>query len=187
MKSAEVYRASADLAKCGLAEMKSSGRQCRLVKLQRPPPEIRIFLPQRSECSSTATRRPRLPASMAHMRPAAPPPRIRTSKLCFIAAINSKGIRRHRMPTDEPKLPSLDLHHFLFFAFAHLFHLLDFVIGKLLDLVDCPLFIVFGDFLVFHCLLDAVVAIAANVADGGAVLLEYLVKVFNHVFAAFLG
>src|SRR6202050_3462851 len=80
MKSVGEYRASADLAKCGLAEMKFSGLQCRLVKLQRPPPEIRIFLPQRSACSSTATRRPRLPASMAHIRPAAPPPRTITSK-----------------------------------------------------------------------------------------------------------
>src|SRR5205807_7683719 len=80
IKLAGVYRARADLAKCGLAEMKFSGRQCRLVKLQRPPPEIKIFLPRRSACSSTATRRPRMPASMAHINPAAPPPRIRASK-----------------------------------------------------------------------------------------------------------
>src|SRR5208282_60986 len=41
---------------------------------------MRIFLPRRSACSSTATRRPRLPASMAHIRPAAPPPRMSASK-----------------------------------------------------------------------------------------------------------
>src|ERR1700687_3250569 len=51
-----------------------------LVKLQRPPPEMRIFLPNRVACSTTATRRPRLPASIAHISPAAPPPRIKTSK-----------------------------------------------------------------------------------------------------------
>src|ERR1700730_8218899 len=51
-----------------------------LVKLQRPPPEMRIFLPHRVACSTTATRRPRLPPSLAHIRPAAPPPRIKTSK-----------------------------------------------------------------------------------------------------------
>src|SRR5579883_1078336 len=45
-----------------------------LVKLQRPPPEMRIFLPGRSACSSTATRRPRLPVSIAHINPAAPAP-----------------------------------------------------------------------------------------------------------------
>src|SRR6266851_7495506 len=50
-----------------------------LVKLQRPPPEMRIFLPNRVACSMTPTRRPRLPASIAHIRPAAPPPRIKTS------------------------------------------------------------------------------------------------------------
>src|SRR5580698_7572420 len=62
--------------------MKLSGRQWRLVKLQRPPPEMRIFLPQRSARSSTATLRPRLPASMAHIRPAAPPPMMSASKEC---------------------------------------------------------------------------------------------------------
>src|SRR6266849_2292674 len=45
-----------------------------LVKLQHPPPEIAIFFPTRSACSSTRTRRPRLPASIAQRRPAAPAP-----------------------------------------------------------------------------------------------------------------
>src|SRR6266851_10062888 len=81
MKSVGVYRASADLAKCGFAEIKFSGWQFRLVKLQRPPPEIRIFLPARSARSRTATRRPRLPASIAHISPAAPAPRITASNL----------------------------------------------------------------------------------------------------------
>ena len=40
----------------------ASGRLPRLVKLQRPPPEIRIFLPTLSACSSSSTRRPRWPA-----------------------------------------------------------------------------------------------------------------------------
>ena len=48
MMSAGVKRARADLAKCGLAERKFSGRVWTLVKLQRPPPEMRIFLPTRS-------------------------------------------------------------------------------------------------------------------------------------------
>src|SRR6266481_366272 len=49
------------------------------VKLQRPPPEIAIFLPTRSECSRTRTLRPRFPASIAQKRPAAPPPMTMTS------------------------------------------------------------------------------------------------------------
>src|SRR5258707_15053433 len=53
-----------------------------LVKLQRPPPEIRIFLPTRSACSNNTTRRPRRPASSAHIMPAAPAPRITTSTFC---------------------------------------------------------------------------------------------------------
>ena len=48
IKSCGVYRARADLQKCGLTEMKFSGRQWMLVKLQRPPPEMRIFFPNPS-------------------------------------------------------------------------------------------------------------------------------------------
>src|ERR1700674_3767200 len=79
IKSAGVYRASADLQKCGLADRKLSGFVKTLVKLQRPPPEMAIFFPTRSECSSTKTRRPRLPASIAQKRPAAPAPITMTS------------------------------------------------------------------------------------------------------------
>src|SRR5262249_12404762 len=45
----------------------------------RPPPEIRIFFATRSALSSTTTRRPRFPASIAHINPVAPPPKITTS------------------------------------------------------------------------------------------------------------
>jgi hypothetical protein len=50
-----------------------------LVKLHRPPPEIRIFLPGSSPCSISSTRRPRRPACAAQNRPAAPAPRTMTS------------------------------------------------------------------------------------------------------------
>src|SRR5579872_3187200 len=111
-----------------------------LVKLHRPPPEIRIFFPQRSERSRRATRRPRFPASMAHIRPAAPPPRIRTSKVSECNdAINVKasggtGCRSGAGSldplaslgmtavdarfADARKTPLLDLHNFFFFALA---------------------------------------------------------------------
>src|SRR5580704_15238405 len=56
-----------------------------LVKLQRPPPEIRIFLPARSAWSSKTTRRPRRPASSAHIMPAAPAPSTTTSTFCTLA------------------------------------------------------------------------------------------------------
>ena len=74
MKSCGVYLASADLQKCGLFEMKFSGLTSRFVKLQRPPPEIKIFRPTCALCSTTKTRRPRFPASMAQKSPAAPAP-----------------------------------------------------------------------------------------------------------------
>ena len=71
--------ANRHFAKCRLAERKLSGLVCRFVKLQRPPPEIKIFLPMRSARSNSRTRLPRFPASMAHIRPAAPAPRMMTS------------------------------------------------------------------------------------------------------------
>src|SRR3546814_1030932 len=54
--------------------MKFAGAGPVLVKLQRPPPDIRIFLPTRLACSTTSTRWPRRPAVSAHISPAAPPP-----------------------------------------------------------------------------------------------------------------
>ena len=43
----------------------------------------------------------------------------------------------------------LDFHHFLLFGFAHVFHLLNFIVGKLLDFSAGTLLFVFGDLLVF--------------------------------------
>jgi hypothetical protein len=59
--------------------MKRSGTTPRLVKLQRPPPEIRIFLPGASAWSSSSTRLPRWPAVEAHISPAAPAPMMMAS------------------------------------------------------------------------------------------------------------
>src|SRR5262249_33173997 len=87
MKCFGVYRARGDFAKCGLAEMKFAAVQWRFVKLQRPPPAIRIFLPTFPPRSSTPTRRPRFPASIAHISPAAPAPKISTSNFLFIFSL----------------------------------------------------------------------------------------------------
>ncbi len=62
------------LAKWGLPEMKFAAETDRLVKLQRPPPEIRILAPGCAECSMTSTRLPRRPAVAAANNPAAPAP-----------------------------------------------------------------------------------------------------------------
>src|SRR5688572_11051037 len=68
------------MAKRGFADRKRSGRVWMLVKLQRPPPEIRIFSPGAAAWSRTSTWRPRLPASIAAIMPAAPAPMMTTSK-----------------------------------------------------------------------------------------------------------
>src|SRR5689334_17955750 len=69
--------------------MKFSGAVCRFVKLQRPPPLIKIFLPTFSACSMTNTERPRWPAVSAQNKPAAPAPMTITSFL--IIAWNGMG------------------------------------------------------------------------------------------------
>src|SRR3954447_10138613 len=66
----------------GFSERKFTGAVRVLVKLQRPPPEMRIFSPGALAWSRTSTRRPRLPASMAHISPAAPAPATTTSYRC---------------------------------------------------------------------------------------------------------
>ena len=45
MKSHWVYRAKADLMKCGFCDKNCSGLQCKLVKLQRPPQTSKFFAP----------------------------------------------------------------------------------------------------------------------------------------------
>src|ERR1700676_2376775 len=75
-----------------------------LVKLQRPPPEIRIFLPMRSARSITAARRPRLPASIAQISPAAPAPTITVSNASVMEGLHSVSNGwRDIVPPDELK------------------------------------------------------------------------------------
>jgi tryptophan synthase alpha chain len=73
--------------------MKLPAVQWIFVKLQRPPPEIRIFFPIFSALSMTATRRPRFPASTAHINPAAPPPSTTASNFLLIVSHDSLKFR----------------------------------------------------------------------------------------------
>src|SRR5947199_6664575 len=50
-----------------------------------------IFFPTRSACSITKTLRPRLPASIAQKRPAAPAPMIMTSHSCIKERVQQTG------------------------------------------------------------------------------------------------
>ena len=79
MKSRCEKRFRAEVAKRGFSPSMACTPAPRLVKLHRPPPEMRIFSPGARAWSITSTRRPRRPASMAHIMPAAPAPTIRTS------------------------------------------------------------------------------------------------------------
>src|SRR5690606_27959322 len=74
--------------------MKLAGPVPVLVKLQRPPPDMRIFLPTLLACSTTQTRRPRRPAVKAHISPAAPPPMMATSKTSRVNS-GSRPARTH--------------------------------------------------------------------------------------------
>src|ERR1700678_3022101 len=57
----------------------------------------------------------------------------------------------------------LERQHFLFFALGQLFHLLDLVVGELLQLVQRAALFVFGDLFLLHRLLDHLVAVAADI------------------------
>src|SRR6186997_3064844 len=57
-----------------------------------------IFLPTRSLCSRSMTRRPRLPASIAQNNPAAPPPMTITSSALFTIELQTKLRRLGRVP-----------------------------------------------------------------------------------------
>src|ERR1700675_2775111 len=85
------------------------------------------------------------------------------------------------------KMDLLELQHFFFFGFAHLFHPLDFVVGELLDFVEGALLVVLGNLLVFHRLLDGVVTITTDVADCGAVFFENFMQMLDHVLAPLFG
>src|SRR5690606_8962336 len=78
-KSSGVYPDNADRQNAGLADKNPAGPASRLVKLQRPPPEMRIFSASLAACSTSTTFRPRWPATAAHIMPAAPAPMMATS------------------------------------------------------------------------------------------------------------
>src|SRR6185437_457408 len=87
----------------------------------------------------------------------------------------------------QARCAALYLHHFFFLRLAHLFHLLDFVVGKLLGLGAGALLFVFGDLLVLQSLLDGIVSVAADVADGSPIIFQHLVQVLHHLPAALFG
>ena len=73
------------------------------------------------------------------------------------------------------------------FLLRELFHAADFFVGHLLDFFEGALLFVLADLLFFGEFLEGVVAVAADVADRGAVLFEDLVQVLADVAAALLG
>src|ERR1035438_4200796 len=96
----------------------------------------------------------------------------------FIKSVASSRLPVHQrrffwqLATGSWQLVLLELQNFFFFGFAHLFHLLDFVVGEFLDFVERALLVVLGNFLVFQRLLDGVVAVATDVAHRRTMLFE---------------
>src|SRR5258708_28107866 len=78
-------------------------------------------------------------------------------------------------------------HQLFLFGLRHLFHLFDLVVGQLLDFIEGLALLVFADLFILHRLLDGLVAVAADIADCGAVIFEDLMKLLHHVFAALFG
>ena len=74
-----MYLERADLQKCLFLERKLSNSKSVFVKLQRPPPDIRIFFPTLLDLSITNTLFFLEAAVIAAIRPAAPAPSTTTS------------------------------------------------------------------------------------------------------------
>src|SRR5260370_12313370 len=111
-------------------------------------------------------------------------------RLKFLLASESLALANDQQPTTNDQRPTpvlFDFHDFFFFRFAHLFHLLDFVVSELLNLFHGAFFFVFSDLLVLQRFLNGIVAVAADVADGGAMLLEDFVQMLHHFPAALFG
>ncbi len=86
--------------------MKFSDLTLTFVKLQRPPPLIKIFLPTCALCSKTKTLRPRRPASIAQKSPAAPAPMMITSNFISRQISFPQNVRVMRDVTDHNKRES---------------------------------------------------------------------------------
>src|SRR6185369_2934813 len=99
MKSCGVKRESAERQNAGFSPRKclcgARGSRSRLVKLQRPPPEMRIFSATFSLCSTSSTFSPDCPAMPAQNSPAAPAPMTTTSKNWLNSRLrNASGVAR---------------------------------------------------------------------------------------------
>src|SRR6266566_8135246 len=93
-------------------------------------------------------------------------------------------------PTNAGRRRSMDALHgqdFLLFLFRDFFQFSDVIVGQLLDFSDCVLFVVFGYEFVFEHLFQVLVAVPADVADGGSMLLQDSMDVFGELFPALFG
>ena len=79
-----------------------------------------------------------------------------------------------------------DLHDFSFLRLL-ISSIADLFVGELLDLFEGALLFVFGDLFVFRRFLDKVVAVAADVADGSAVIFEDSIEVLDDFATAIFG
>src|SRR5690606_8069593 len=80
-----------------------------------------------------------------------------------------------------------DRHQFLFLALDHLVHVLDRLVGDLLDLVLGAAHVVLGDLLFLQQVLDLLVGVAAHVADGDLGILALAGDDLGQVAATLLG
>src|SRR5262245_29239303 len=76
---------------------------------------------------------------------------------------------------------------FLLFLLRDFFQFMDVIVGQLLDFGERVLFVVFGDVFVFEHLFQVLVAVPADIADGGPMLLQDLMYVFGKLFPALFG
>src|SRR6266436_5039922 len=80
-----------------------------------------------------------------------------------------------------------DRHDFFFFGGAEVFNLLGFSVRESIEFVKRTLLFVLADLLVLLELIDGFLDVTADVANGGAVILQDFVELLDHILAALFG
>ena len=76
-----------------------------------------------------------------------------------------------------------DFHYFFLFCFDQFIHLFDVLVGQFLDLILASLGFILADLRCFLEILQPVITVPANVADGDTALLRYIARQLGQLFA----
>ena len=90
-------------------------------------------------------------------------------------------------PISDFDFPLADFHYFFFFGGAEIFDFFCFGVGELVQFVEGAFLFVLADLFFLFEFVDGFFEVAADVADGGAVIFEGFVNVLDEFLAALFG